>query len=265
MNPRFAPVIPLEVACELSPSVLGDYHLLLAHDVLAHAKWYEDLYKNKGMDILMDNSLIELGYAMPLREVVEAANIVGAQYVILPDTLRDFDATMNQFHNAMNELDEIPWRNKRHLEFVPVIQGKSATEVIVMMDEVRTKCSTVAIPRCMVEDFGSRRFAAYMAAKRGLRIHLLGFSGPENLIDDIACARMPRVMGIDSAVPIRLALQDKGISLDKCLDAGPREDYWDDPFGTDDRVSVRHKVGRIEENLTAIRKWLHMQEDNSDI
>lgn len=58
--------------------------------------------------------------------------------------------------------------------------------------------------------------------------HLLGFS--DNVLDDIGCARVPWINGIDSAVLARAGLAGLGIDLcdfDWSNKVGPRGDFWE--------------------------------------
>jgi len=194
---RFAPVVPLSIAAELSDSnTLGNYHLLLAHDVLANPREYAEIYGNKGYTILMDNSLIELGYAMPIEEVLDAANIVGGQYIILPDTLKQADTTIQQVLNAYIVWKGIPAAKKHGVSLLPVIQGMSMREqfdclfAFSNIPDVKGMC----VPRVIADTYGTRKYLIEKVT-RTFNVHMLGFS--DNLMDDIACARMPGVVGID--------------------------------------------------------------------
>ncbi|MEB3067282.1 hypothetical protein, partial [Parvimonas micra] len=64
--------------------------------------------------------------------------------------------------------------------------------------------SWLSVPRKRVEAAGSRGddIAKVLGTTEEFNIHLLGFS--ENLVDDIKCSRIPGVVGIDSAVPLRI-------------------------------------------------------------
>ena len=68
----------------------------------------------------------------------------------------------------------------------------------------------ISIPRALVNILGSRREPIEALQNNGFRdvpIHLLGFSC--NYHDDIYCARLEGIIGIDSATPIRLGMEGK--------------------------------------------------------
>ena len=231
-KPNFAPVVPIEVARAMEahkPGSIGNYHLLLAHDVLERPTDYREVYGNKGYTILMDNSLVELGYPLPLMDVLAACEIVGAQYAILPDVLGDYEGTVERTENALIEWNNLPIEGRGDVQLLPVVQGCSHREHINFLCRFagRMDIAGFCVPRVIADRQGSRKHIIHEITKFA-RVHMLGFS--ENLWDDVACARMPGVIGIDSAVPVRLGLRGKLMSFDKPVETGLRGHYWDNPF-----------------------------------
>lgn len=259
---RFAPVVPLELAKQMQEAgTLGNYHLLLAHDVLDKPEEYALVYANRGYTILMDNSLIELGYAMPLEKVAEAARVVGAQYIILPDTLSNASETVVQVDAAVDAWNSLPYERKEGLSLIAVVQGANHREQVTCLQYFRSLpiIKGVCVPRVIADTCQTRKWMIQEATKY-YNVHLLGFS--ENFLDDIACARMPGVIGIDSAVPIRLGLRGLTVSLDDPQDAGKRECYWDNPYGLE-RTGIsllpwtqEVRLSLVNYNLTNIRGFL---------
>lgn len=261
---KFAPVAPLEVVHILEEQeALGDYHLLLAHDVLANRREYEDTFANKKYTIIMDNSLIELGYPLPMKETLEAANIVGAQYFVLPDVLGDYHLTMTATVQALKEFDAIYCQKtfKESLELpspVPVIQGANLEEMIKFIrtiDDMNTGyIEMLCVPRVIANQLGTRRDVVAACSNMGYNVHLLGFS--DHKLDDIACARMPNVNGIDSAEPVRLGLKGFNMSLDFPKEPGPRLSYWDDPFKGMSNASKEMNSAMAAFNCNRYRSWI---------
>lgn len=227
--PQFAPVIPIEIASQLPEEVLGGYHLLLAHDVLERPDDYKNIYADKGWTIMMDNSLVELGYPLSMRETLDAAKVVGAQYIILPDVMGDYEGTVAATNEALTEWYNLSQEDRSNVQLLYVIQGKHYGEHMscVLQFTHREDIAGACVPRIIADTCGTRKHVVELATKCS-RVHLLGFS--ENLWDDVACARMPRVNGIDSAVPIRLGMQGRTLSFDQPKDAGKRGDFWDNPW-----------------------------------
>lgn len=81
-------------------------------------------------------------------------------------------------------------------------------------------------------------------------LHLLGFS--DNVLDDICCARVPGVSGIDSAVPIRAGLKGIVMVIDRPQPIiGPRGNFWN--CDIPDAQLVEHCI-RI--NLEKYRRFI---------
>jgi len=253
---RFAPVAPpqiLKLLGDTSPELLGDYHLFLAHDIVEQEAAYAEIrkaYWSPEWYIIMDNSLIELGHPVDLDVMRRACEIFPPNVIVLPDYLADFAGTIQASTRAYRE-----WSNAGLGPFLGVIQGRTLDEMkrcaehLLVLPQVRA----LGIPRVVTKTIGSRRaITKYVVERkqqlhrrgRDIDIHLLGFS--DNIRDDIECARIHEVGGIDSAVPIRLGFHHIKFNLD--LDwHPPRGDYW------------KFKGPLPEEtihNLDAVRQWL---------
>lgn len=258
---HFAPVVPLSVAAALrEDGMLGGYHLLLAHDVLADPNGYKEVYRpymdGTPMNIIMDNSLIELGYPMEMKDVLEAARVVGAKQIVLPDELGEMQFTLKAVWDAMDKWYTLPLSETAGITPIGVVQGKTLTECTTCLQEFRNLGINISIPRVLYKYLGSRAEIAVIAhMKFGFQnIHLLGFS--ENILDDIACTRLPGVAGIDSAVPIRAAYKHmtmEPLSEYFDRDVGPRGNYWDVKPG--DLDSVQSSL--VVQNIRQVRKWIN--------
>jgi hypothetical protein len=244
---KFAPVCPINIyegLAEKGPEYLGDYFLLLAHDVLDKPKRYEALFKGKDYTIIMDNSVIELGDACTAQNLYDACEIVGATCLAIPDVLREGYKTIRSTYAFINDWAGMQRERDYAKMFIP--QGSDAIDFIrcvdVVLGEMDIYPAWLGVPRNVVGNvFPSRKLAVgYISSKvletyyckKGIyprpSIHLLGFS--DDTIDDFqTCETFPNlVAGIDSAVPLRLAAQSytmgSGIALP---DPGPRGSWWD--------------------------------------
>lgn len=257
----FAPVVPLSIAHTLQTfNMLGNYHLLLAHDVLEHPEKYKKVFlsatsKNEPQFITMDNSLIELGFPMRIRDVIEAARVVNANKVVLPDVLGNLEETITMASQAFSEFLSLPKDITVGIRMVGVVQGQNQQECFRCLDVYNNRGLDISIPRVLVDILGTRREIIQKAYSMGFRnMHLLGFSN--NLIDDISCTRMPGVSGIDSAVPIRAGLKHKRISLDDRHFSdilGPRGDYWQ----TDTKDTTFLQTEMVMQNIATFRDWIN--------
>lgn len=253
----FAPVAPIGMLSGLHKAkALGDYHLLLAHDVKAHAEEYHNLFSNAFMHdhvgrtlngtIIMDNSVIELGYAIDGETMATACQAVGATVAVLPDVLLNGADTVKASLKALEEWDKEPYLNA--IDYMAIPQGTTATEFLSCVEIFADieKIRWISVPRNTVKHFGTRQglIEIVSALCPHKKLHLMGFS--DDLTDDIISARHPKVSGIDSAVPLRLGTQGHLITTASTTHS-PRGDWWD----TNPQVN-RH----VLKNMEYIRRWV---------
>ena len=70
----------------------GNFHLALAHllgPIDEAPNEYEQAIINSGLPIVLDNGLFENGASIPVRELMEKAVHLNAEYVFAPDVLVD--------------------------------------------------------------------------------------------------------------------------------------------------------------------------------
>lgn len=258
--PQFAPVCPPQLLKGLKmygESVVGRYHLLLAHDVAARSAEYTNLLPARSM-VIMDNSVIELGHPVTADVMARALKVVQAQLVVLPDIIRDYERTLILSNSAAKTYADVM---EPHQKFMAVPQGRDLYELQDCAQHL-ARIPGVAVwgvGRHIVDMLGSRKeIVEYLRtspmtrlnpAPFGNWIHLLGFS--ENLADDLECARMPGVMGIDSAVPLRMGQADQLITAEQ-QSHDPRKKWWDEETGTVRPTTLG--------NLSLIREWLRSTE-----
>jgi hypothetical protein len=274
---KFAPVAPVQFLRELgeyrdwqinSPddrfNLLGDYHLLLAHDIIASCDAWGGVLPMSST-IIIDNSVIELGEAVGVDALLKAYDIfLSLMYdphnivLVLPEKLDDALTSSYMSSNACNLLGEMGV----HSPLMYVVQGKTPEEIDDsfrylrgILGGHRTKFGRaiewIGIPRRLVDNMGTRAYALGQATKLKLlhpqlKIHLLGFSN--NIQDDIWCAKHSMVEGIDSSVPLRLGVQEQRINFHFDGDqAGPRGAWWDNPGSVN--AHVRDNLIRIRETI----------------
>ena len=246
----FAPVAPLPLMFDMKKrGILGKYHLLLAHDVAENVEEYETLFSDvEDAYIILDNSLIELGHPAPDYIIQRAAAAVNPKCIVLPDYLREGQKTLEASKKAM-----IRWKRLKLWPFMAVVQGKNIGEIQAVAAEMSgwSDVTAIGIPRVIADTLLPRsHFVEYVHKVAPYKsIHLLGFSN--NLFDDIAAARMPGVVGIDSAVPLRMGLAGDLIDLNQSTHA-PRGDFWDTAEELNDQAV---------ENLDLVRSWIDVEPD----
>lgn len=267
--PSFAPVVPLVVAEKLQASgIYGRYHLLLAHDVAAleNIAGYATLFnKVEPSTIIMDNSVVELGHPVPIETMIEACKaIIGTRYishrivVVLPDHMLDGPATADSTRSALAEWAPAFQKEFIDVDFMAVPQGEDITTWVKCLEAFSEieGITWIGIPRNFREKLtGSRVQACQLAhiLNTNWKLHLLGFS--DDLHDDIITCSMAKSLGwnlkgIDSTVPIRIALKmATPISFSQSTHT-PRGDWWDKPGNLEDGWK------NVEESLHRIRRWI---------
>lgn len=245
---KFAPVCPIHVyeyLYQLGPECIGDYFLLLAHDVLANQQRYADFFKQlakeRPITIIMDNSVIELGNACDKKTLLEAAATVDATCLAIPDVLCDGSATFERAREFLGSFSATELNLLSHgLMYIP--QGHDLADFSFCLnkglDEFGYAIQWIGIPRNVTgRIIPSRKHLTGMVwgatqrisvGRPKPKIHLLGFC--DNAQDDIETAVLWNgyVEGIDSAVPLRLGTQ--GVHLmqpEHLIDPGPRGDWWE--------------------------------------
>jgi len=201
---------------------------MLAHDVVLQRHNYRpviDYIHRGGGFIILDNSLIELGEPVSFEVMREAVSIVQPSCIVLPDKLGDKDATITMSRGASKLWNEL------HVPFMAVPQGQTLDELAECAQVLAAIQGVMyfGLPRFFTSTTGTRRNAVSLLRRflPKIPIHLLGFS--DNVIDDIYCARMEGVMGIDSAAPIRAGYHNIDF-VSQYFDIKappPRGDFWE--------------------------------------
>lgn len=241
--PKFAPVVPPQALRKMG--MMGyqcSYLLVLAHDVVEQRQEWEKLIDEGFLSntfIILDNSLVELGKPASTSMMSQAQDIIGANVAVLPDYLGDAKKTLRHSKRAAGN-----WAHDEYLQDIPymaVVQGETHDEALDCARSLLQlpNVQFLAVPRHMCVTLGSRVGITQDISELVDNIHLLGFS--DDLFDDMAAAHLPGVMGIDSAVPLRLAYQSVSMVRNPCADAGPRGNFWD--------------VAKDPENVTLL--WYH--------
>jgi hypothetical protein len=224
--------------------LLGDYHLLLAHDVASQPTLYHDIFHDVDAYIIMDNSTVELGHPVDTDVMLVACAAVPADVVVLPDTIRDAEATIRDC-----VIYSLEWGKAKLGPFMVVPQGETWTELCACAQTLSylPNISAWGVGRFVQAVLGSRIPFTWWLRNITLdpTIHMLGFS--DHVHDDIRAMHMPCVAGIDSAVPIRMGLAE--IGLDAFIKTPPRGDYWE---------TASEVTELVRYNLAVARSWAEL-------
>lgn len=117
---KLASIVPMK---NVEHTFDGDYAMLLAH-----LKDYYPKEHRRNCYVIMDNSLIELGGAVDVETVYNAAKECGADEFILPDVFQDSDATIQKVIKSIGWL----YTNEHihEMRLMAVCQGSTISDFI---------------------------------------------------------------------------------------------------------------------------------------
>jgi hypothetical protein len=221
---------------------LCDQDFALAHRVLEDAS-YAYFYRNraKGRELILDNSMHELGEPLAVADLLRAARTVRADYVISPDRLGDPDFTFDQFQRTHFTLG-------RDFKIAVVMAGKTPSERHGFLNGV-VSADMLCLP------YREDRLAWFKEQVPSWnRIHLLGVSSADELREWVQLARaMPeRRFSVDTSKPIKWALADELIEL--------RENWRGAPTSSRELLTIDtmmyERVGFAVANILHLRSIL---------
>ncbi len=207
----YAPVASASMLWSLKfHKLLPNYLLLLAHDVIAYPAMYREITNDFNGEIILDNSLIELGKPMQGSDMLKALDILkgNVTYVVLPDILMDAIGTLTEIDKAL--VSWVPMIDPR-IGLMVATQGKSVEALydfaIIAREKVLEQKRKIkfGIPRILTNKGIPRTQVVNKLQKLDVPMHLLGMS--DMLADDMYCFSYRGVTGIDSATPIRLGFE----------------------------------------------------------
>lgn len=254
--PRFAPVCPIQILERLGENA-GRYHLPLAHDVMQSGKsdrfhdFFSKLRIHDDTVIIMDNSVIELGESVDVQWLVNACAVACATHIVLPDSLLDGRITVDLAIQAARVVESL----QSDLKICVVPQGKTLAEWLWCAEQLNKEVNVHlwGCPRNFEHRLGSRFVAARLLSiiAPGTPIHMLGFS--DYLHYDMINCRHPNVLGIDSAVPIRMGQMNIDLGLGTPIP--PRGDWWE---SVNDDTELNDKVIT---NIQRVLGWINAEDD----
>lgn len=256
---NFAAVAPLGILKQLAEvDALGTYQLLIAPIVLERRDEYADFFIREHDDqfVIVDNGVIELGYALSAAQLFQAASIVGASLVVMPDTIDDAKMTVKQVRFSLSEYRKLD----QSTDTMGVVQGTNDAEVMWCATQLaEAGVDWLGVPRGLTPNLGTRvRLVKALGAAFGKPMHVLGFS--ENIVDDIMAATAhPLVRGMDAATPVWL-----GFMLASETGQWSRQLPWAPPLTANfgrrpaDFWQTNHvdHISPIVFNIERVRGWL---------
>lgn len=122
-------------------------HMYLTHLVEKYPIYAKVAQQAGGYKIL-DNSLIELGKAITIERVLNAAEKIKADEIILPDVFQDWEGTLNRVDHALKEIDR-RYLGKWPFKLMAVAQGGTWAEWNMCYKKLmeRSEVDVIGVPK----------------------------------------------------------------------------------------------------------------------
>jgi hypothetical protein len=198
--------LSLEVpAKQLGLVQAADLDFVLAHKVLEDHVYAEFFRRRpKGRELILDNSKHELGFSLPLADLITAADRVNPDYVIAPDDFNDPQWTVEQFESTVTVFNS----GERRQKIAAVLVGDTPDvrqDVMKLFWNAPMLCLPYKKPRLEWWDELPRPLP-------WPRIHLLGVSSLAELAGWSAISKQNGTsFSVDTSKPVRWAMQGRRI------------------------------------------------------
>ena len=197
-------------------SCRGHFYLALAHLIKPNSKVERFLKTQKDKDIILDNGAFELGYSLPMKDLLAIQGRIKANMIVLPDAPKDVKKTQQLMSSStlealeFNELLVDNGKEPLPLNFMGVPQGKTRDDwwksFKQMYDNIRVSTLGISFQNVVFDTErleSSREDILNEMVQKGYtkkNIHLLG--GGYNLYRDVVAGRsIPCVKSLDTCLP----------------------------------------------------------------
>lgn len=119
----------------------NDFDYALVHLFETHPEYYSFFKQSllQGREVLLDNSIFELGYAFDSEKFAHYVNELKPTYYIVPDVLEDSQKTISSFHKFKTQYPDLPGLT------IGVVQGKSYQQLVKCYKYMSTHADYIAI------------------------------------------------------------------------------------------------------------------------
>jgi hypothetical protein len=208
---KIAPIPPTALLEQYST----DYHLCLAH-VLGNNPRQMEYYQQRtsmGEYVILDNGAYELGSSVPFEHVLEVAEQIKPNEIVLPDVFLDSAATIKATEAAWEALHSFSQDEYTYTNLMAVPQGKNSDEWIACLKILVKMVTPDAIGIPIVYERMMGRGVLLLKTIEFLHnhptchpdIHLLGWDGDLYKLNAYARQFPLWIRGIDSAKPFYYA------------------------------------------------------------
>jgi len=233
----------------------GDYHVVIApwvRDVAGYAQYYNEAHRPSNAHIILDNGAFE-GWSMMPEDLVNAATLIGADEIVLPDVLNESKGTL-----------KLSWQCARYLADETDIQGCMFVPQALTLEKWLECLNawlevwytrglhehltlSIGVPGHLREKWVPETFGATMRKLEctGLAIHLLGVQDVQEFI-----VQLPHTIGlrgVDTSLAFALGAHGKLLTpYAKKVRLGNIKQY--------DKLQS-HRLPLIRLNILILRLW----------
>ena len=218
----------------------NDYVMLLAHLSKKSADYVDLARKNKNYKI-MDNSIIELGSAFSMEDLIKEALKCDVNEIILPDVFEDGAGTVKVVKES------IKWLYDHNLigrfKLMAVCHGKGPKELYDTYMALNSipEVDVIGVPKVLSTWMPSRvRGAEFMALNTNKEVHLLGCWFTLKELTELS--RDCRIRSMDTCMPALLSIYKMGLFEDR---AGRKIDLETDEVNIDEYNKLMEKINLI--------------------
>lgn len=215
-------MIKLKLAVELPVSLLHlsnltDYDFVIASYYLKnkeYANFYKNMRKDKERFMILDNGAFENGKSMEFDAYIKIVNELDPDEVVLPDTVNDVRATIEQSDEFLCSLEVTTV-----LRLMGVLQGESINDYLYCLEYYIRQSKiynikTIGIPYHLFyrPTLLRKTKIIELCKKHDLFIHILGLPNPYEIVD---LRKFEGITSVDTSLPVSAAAQAMSLGLNE--------------------------------------------------
>lgn len=185
--------------------------MLLCHLSKIDEKYAKEAHYAKNVYKIMDNSIIELGDAFQLDELIKEARKCKADEIILPDKFEDGEGTIKLAKDSIKYLKEKEILKEFKLQVV--CHGKTIEEFKNSFEEINKikEIDVIGIPKVLTKTFGNRCNLYDIFKNTDKEIHLLGCWESFNELKVLPKEAFNKMRSLDTCLISLLSIKGKDI------------------------------------------------------
>lgn len=190
-----------------------DYHLVLA-DLVVNNWIYADFYRKqreRGAYVILDNGAYEFGRTPSVDTLLEAAEFIHPQEIVLPDSMYGPDCALESVEMSLEGRERL-WEAGYH-KFMAVPHGNTLQEWNWSLNQLRSlvgvRCIGIAEKDALKLVKGGRRSQLVELIPKRMPIHLLGMM--EDMSDVIDPKTRRRIRGVDGSKMMVWGLHEQAV------------------------------------------------------